>query len=91
VEKTSPALVEPSRHAGGTNPVTRDMVRARTRELALRAGREPEEATHADHAQAKRELTGESEWDRQEARLDAPPTATNKSRAGFQPASDGIG
>jgi hypothetical protein len=71
MDKNHPSAGEPSRGTGGTNPVTRDMVRARTRELVRRAGRGPEEATHADHAQAKRELTGESDWERQEARIES--------------------
>jgi hypothetical protein len=56
--------------SAGTSPVTREMVRTRTHELALRAGRELTEVTHGDYAQAKLELTGESDWDLQEARID---------------------
>ncbi len=51
-------------------PVTRQMVRARTRELAVLAGRAPLQVTQADYAQARRELTGESEPSRQDAVLD---------------------
>lgn len=50
------------------NPnVSRDMVRARTCELARRAGRAPHEITSTDYERAKFELTGESDPDRQEA------------------------
>ena len=51
------------------NRVTREMVHTRTNELVLRDGREPTEVTHGDYAQAKEELTGESDWERQEARM----------------------
>jgi hypothetical protein len=54
-------------------PITRASIRARTRELALRAGRVPPHVAQADYEQAKRELTGESDWDRQEAALAAMP------------------
>jgi hypothetical protein len=59
----------------GIGPVTREMVQARTRELALIAGRTPPHVTQADYQQAKRELTGGSDMDRQEAMLDAIPEA----------------
>ncbi len=55
--------------SAGSNRVTREMVRTRTDELARRDGREPTEVTHRDYAQAKEALTGESEWERQEARM----------------------
>jgi hypothetical protein len=48
-----------------TQPLTREMLHARTREL--RAGRVPPEVNQLDHEQAKRELTDESEIDRQDA------------------------
>ena len=57
----------------GIGPVTREMVQARTRELALIAGRAPPHVTQADYEQAKQELTGESDLDRQEAVLDSIP------------------
>lgn len=53
----------------GTRYITREMVQARTRELALLAGRPPPHVLQADYEQAKRELTGETELDRQEAML----------------------
>jgi hypothetical protein len=54
-------------------PVTRDDVQARARELALIDGRTAPDVSQADYEQAKRELTGESDLDRQEAVLDALP------------------
>jgi hypothetical protein len=42
------------------------MVRSRTVELAIRAGRTPIEIRQSDYEQAKRELTGESDFDRQQ-------------------------
>jgi hypothetical protein len=53
--------------------VTRELVRARARELALLAGRPPPLVTQADYFQARRELTGETNPERQEAILDALP------------------
>lgn len=52
-------------------PVTRESVRARARELAVLAGRTPADVTQRDYEQAKREITGESDPDRQEAILEA--------------------
>jgi hypothetical protein len=60
-------------NAVGIGPVTREMVHARTRELALIAGRAPPHVTQADYEQAKRELTGEADMDRQEAILESIP------------------
>jgi len=57
----------------GIGPVTRAMVHARTRELALIAGRVPPGPTQADYEQAKRELTGQTDMDRQDELLDALP------------------
>jgi hypothetical protein len=59
--------------AAGIGPVTRELVQTRARELAVRAGRPPPHVTQADYLQAKRELTGESDVDRQDAILDALP------------------
>jgi hypothetical protein len=55
--------------------VTRATVRARARELALIAGRDPLNILQTDYEQAKRELTGEADLDRQDAILDALPEA----------------
>lgn len=45
------------------------MVRSRTVELALHAGRNSMEIRQCDYEQAKRELTGETNYDRQHAVL----------------------
>lgn len=45
------------------------MVRSRTVELALKAGRSSMEIRQRDYEQAKRELTGETDYDRQHAVL----------------------
>lgn len=55
------------------DPVTREQVQARTRELAVIAGRTPQHVMQADYERAKRELTGETDPDRQDAVLDALP------------------
>ena len=57
----------------GLGPVTRVMVQARTRELAVIAGRTPQQVSQADYERAKRELTGEADLDRQDAVLDGLP------------------
>ncbi len=62
-----------SENFAGIGPVTREMVHARARELALIAGHAPPHVSQADYEQAKRELTGESDLDRQEAVLEALP------------------
>lgn len=49
--------------------VTPRMVQARTVELATRAGRSPLEIRQRDYEQAKRELTGEFDTERQHAAL----------------------
>lgn len=49
--------------------VTPHMVRCRTVELAISAGRSPIEIRQRDYEQAKRELTGETDFDRQQAVL----------------------
>lgn len=50
-------------------PVTPRMVRSRTVELAISAGRSPIEIKQSDYEQAKRELTGETDFERQLAVL----------------------
>lgn len=64
-----------SRNFAGIGPVSRKMVHQRASELALINGRTPPEVLQADYEQAKRELTGESDLDRQDAMLDALPEA----------------
>jgi len=63
--------------------VTREMVHARTRSLAVGAGRSSLQISQADYEQARRELTGESDMARQEARLDglAEPGARAPGRS----------
>jgi hypothetical protein len=58
---------------GGVGAVTRSMVHARARELALISGRLKTHVTQADYEQAKRELTGETDIDQQDAVLDSIP------------------
>ena len=53
-----------------SRPVTRAMVYARTVELAAMAGRNSHQFNQGDYERAKRELTGESDFDRQQAILD---------------------
>ena len=55
----------------GISPVTREMVHQRTRELTAIAGRDPRHVLQTDYEQAKRELTGEIDGDRQQAVLNA--------------------
>lgn len=62
-----------TRNATGIGPVTREMVHVRTRELALIAGRAPPHVARVDYEQAKLELTGEPDPDRQDAMLDSIP------------------
>ena len=51
-------------------PVTREMVHARTIEIAVLDGRDSHEIKQFDYEQAKRELTGESDFDKQQAVFD---------------------
>lgn len=62
-----------SENSAVVGPVNRDMVQARARELALIAGRAAPDVSKANYDQAKRELTGESDLDRQDEMLDALP------------------
>ena len=62
-------------NSAGIGTVTRQMVRERAAELAVINGRPAQEASKSDWEQAKRELTGESDLDRQEAVLDSIPEA----------------
>ena len=57
----------------GIGPVTRAMVQTRAQELAAIAGRSAADVSQVEYLQAKRELTGESDIDRQDAILDALP------------------
>ena len=66
--------------ASPTRLVSRELLHARTRELALLAGRVMPHITHADYAQAKLELTGESNPDRQDAMIEGRPEYKVASR-----------
>ena len=57
----------------GIGPVSRAMVQARARELALIAGRLPPHVAQVDYEQAKRELTGEPVIDPRESILESIP------------------
>jgi hypothetical protein len=61
----------PCHRFSGSGPATRALVRARAREVALLAGVVPPQVMQVHYEQAKREVTGESEPERQEAILDA--------------------
>src|SRR5689334_17417820 len=61
--------------------VTRERVYARTRELAVKAGRPSLQVSQADYEQARCELTGESDMVRQEAVLDASAADASASIA----------
>lgn len=77
-----PNLLQPMNHQNSTlqfsssntalsvRPVTREMVYNRTLELASSAGRSSRQIRQMDYERAKRELTGESDYDKQQALLD---------------------
>jgi hypothetical protein len=69
VNLTNKAVLIESYFANG--PVSREMVCERSRELALNDGRSLGCVSQADYEQAKWELAGERDIDRQEAILDA--------------------
>ena len=64
----------------GLGTVTRDMVHSRAAELAVIDGRSPKGATMSDLAQAKRELTGESDWNLENAARASSPNASGFQR-----------
>jgi len=72
--KTNPlkegALTE---NSAGIGTVTRKMVRERAVELAVINGRSAQEMSKSDWEQAKRELTGDSDTDANEAALELAP------------------
>jgi hypothetical protein len=57
----------------GNGPVTRAMVHARTKELALIAGRIPPEVSQVDYQQAQRELAGEAVIDLRDRLMESLP------------------
>jgi hypothetical protein len=60
-------------NAKGIGEVSRKMLRERAVELAVINGRPEKDVSKSDLEQAKRELSGESEMDPQEALLEAAP------------------
>jgi hypothetical protein len=72
--KTNPlkegALTE---NSAGLGTVTRQMVQTRAAELAVINGRTAHEASKSDREEAKRELTGDSDPDPNEAVLESAP------------------
>jgi methyl coenzyme M reductase gamma subunit len=69
MDKTTSSYGDARRSTTQFPQVTHGMVRARTVELALIAGRSSIEIRQRDYEQAKRELTGESDSERQLAVL----------------------
>jgi hypothetical protein len=60
-------------NSAGIGTVTRKMVRERAVELAIINGRSAQEVSKSDWEQAKRELTGDSDPDPNEAAIEAAP------------------
>ena len=73
--RSSEGIVNRSSNSLGL--VTREMCQTRARELAVIAGRPARQVWQADYLQAKRELTGETDPDLQDAILDSAPYAGN--------------
>lgn len=73
--------------AGDPHPRTR--VHARACELALKSGRRDAYVQQSDYEQAKREVTGESDMDLQDAILDALD-ATGRSGLAFCAAGSAV-
>ncbi|MDQ8188011.1 hypothetical protein [Pelagicoccus sp. SDUM812002] len=72
-----------SAQGGETDDVSRSRVNERAHELACLSGRKPSCVTQTDYEQAKRDVTGESGLDRQNAALDGTIKLSKKaSRAG---------
>ncbi len=74
----------PPASASASRRVTREMVHARTREMAVQAGRAPLQISQSDYERARIELTGESDMDRQEAVLDAVPAGLPGALAAWE-------
>ena len=60
-------------NSAGLGTVTREMVRARAVELAVINGRSAQDVSKSDWEQAKRELTGDSDTDLNQAVLESAP------------------
>ena len=56
-------------NSAGPCSAARSLLHARARELASVAGRASPDVTQRDYERAKREVTGETDTDRQDARL----------------------
>ena len=69
---TSPLMQKNRKNSALAAPrATRQMVRVRTEELASLAGRKSHDIHQRDYEQAKREVTGEKDFDKQQAILDS--------------------
>ncbi|MGA3008094.1 MAG: hypothetical protein ABSE59_09415 [Opitutaceae bacterium] len=86
MKKNSPNKSLFTKNVIGMGPVTRESVHTRASELAVIAGRSPLQVSQIDYEQAKRELTGESDIDLQEAKMDPIPPAER-----WDPAPDSTG
>jgi len=75
-----------SKNFAGVGAVTRAMVNARAHELALITGHAPH-VSQAEYEQAKRELTGEADIDRQDELIESMPES---KRWDPVPGSEGI-
>ena len=73
-------------NSAGIGPATRPRIHARAREPAVTAYRVPHQVSPAEYDQARCELTGQSDADRQEAELAALPES---KRWDPVPGSDG--
>ena len=75
-----------ARHPGSSSATpTREQVLARTRDLALRAGHPAPHVTQRDYEQAKLELTGEPDREKQAALLDEVPPGRAQTQTGAHP------
>lgn len=73
MDNNAPSKDVATKPAAGRRQVTRAKAQTRARELAEIAGRVPTGVKQEDYERAKRELTGESDSDRQDAILDSIP------------------
>jgi hypothetical protein len=64
-----------SKGLAGLGSISRKMVQQRASQLARTSGRQAHEVRQGDYEQAKRELTGERDVERQNAILDAQPSS----------------
>lgn len=73
------------RSSNASGRVSRAAVHIRTQELAALAGRVAPQVSQADYEQAKREITGETEVNRQNAALDSPLASKASELADAKP------